>query len=359
MHSASASFDFQEPTVVRLSDEERTTGRITLENIGIAVSAMHRDGLVVLENAVNTAHMDAINAILVKDAEEMAKMDSTHFNGNSVDGRPTGNMSQGPPLEPELLFDDIWANVPAAAVLSAVLGPKPHVNYVNGNTALGGFGDARQRVHADLFFNHAQFPFAVVANYYLEHVSPANGSTELWLGSHRDTSFLDHRNCHPERADTPPSDTDTNTGAKTKEGATAKGADFGIRDERLEARRKHAPPMQPTIKKGSVVLRDLRLWHAGLANPATDPRIMLAFVHTPWWYACPARVVLPASCQAKVDSWAARLLHPVQYDAHFVPASLDHRKVKFDPNFSSANKGYLSMLPPHLGSGYVDDVSKY
>lgn len=273
---------------------------------------------------------------------------------NSVDGRPTGNMSQGPPLDPELLYEDIWANVPASAVLSAVLGPKPHVNYVNGNTALGGFGDARQRVHADLFFNHAQFPFAIVANYYLVDVSPANGSTELWLGSHRDTSFRDHRNCHPGgRADTPPEET-------TKDGEVIKGElEFGIRDERLEARRKFAPPMQPTIKKGSVVLRDLRLWHAGLANPATDPRIMLAFVHTPWWYACPARVVLPASCQEKVESWAARSQHPVQYDAHFVPANLDHKKVKFDPNFSSANQGYLSMLPAQLGSGYVDDVSKY
>lgn len=137
-------------------------------------------------------------------------------------------MSQGPPLDPELLYEDIWANVPTTAVLSAVLGPKPHVNYVNGNTALGGFGDARQRMHADLFFNHAQFPFAIVANYYLVDVSPANGSTELWLGSHRDTSFRDHRNCHPGgRADTPPEETET-----TKNGEVIKGElEFGIRDE--------------------------------------------------------------------------------------------------------------------------------
>ncbi|CAK7229758.1 hypothetical protein SCUCBS95973_007336 [Sporothrix curviconia] len=343
MPSATAPLDFQEPTVVTLTDEERTTGELSLEHMGIAVSAMHRDGLVVLENAVDTAHMDTINKILVKDAHEMAKMDTTHYNENSVDGRPTGNMSQGPPMDPDLLYEDIWANVPAAAVLSAVLGPKPHVNYVNGNTALGGFGDARQRVHADLFFNHAQFPFAIVTNYYLVDVSPANGSTELWLGSHRDTSFRDHRNC-PAAGDT----------------TVAKGElEFGIRDERLAARRKTAPPMQPTIKKGSVVLRDLRLWHAGLANPATDPRIMLAFVHTPWWYECPARVVLPAAAEEHVRRWSSRARHPVHYDAHFVPASLDHRKVKFDPNFSSANKGFLSMLPADLGSGYVDDVSKY
>ena len=67
-------------------------------------------------------------------------------------------MSQGPPLKPELMYEDIWANGPATTVISSILGPKPHVNYVNGNTALGGFNGARQNVHADLTFNHGLFP---------------------------------------------------------------------------------------------------------------------------------------------------------------------------------------------------------
>jgi ectoine hydroxylase-related dioxygenase (phytanoyl-CoA dioxygenase family) len=90
-------------------------------------------------------------------------------------------------------------------------------------------------------------------------VSPANGSTEIWLGSHRDTTFEDHRNCHDGPQE-----------------------EFGIKDECLEERRAYAPPVQATVKKGSAVLRDLRLWHAGLPNPSADARIMLAFVHFPW-----------------------------------------------------------------------------
>jgi hypothetical protein len=58
-------------------------------------------------------------------------------------------MSQGPPLDSEYLYEDIWANQPASQVLSAVLGPNPTVNYVNGNTALGGY-EARQMVHGKL-----------------------------------------------------------------------------------------------------------------------------------------------------------------------------------------------------------------
>ncbi|KAH8888056.1 hypothetical protein GQ53DRAFT_604116, partial [Thozetella sp. PMI_491] len=239
--------------VVRLSDEERKSGIISEENIGIAVSAMHRDGLVVLENAVDANHVDKLNGILSNEAAEMAKLPTTHFNDAS------------PPLDPDLMYTDIWANQPATTVISAILGPKPHVNYVNGNTALGGYNGARQRVHADLTFNHATYPFAIVTNYYLIDVSPANGSTELWLGSHRDTSFRDHRNCNPEAL----------SGSVSSEYDKGIEMEFGIRDELLQERRAYAPPIQPTVKKGSVVLRDLRLWHAGLANPSTDPRIML------------------------------------------------------------------------------------
>lgn len=246
-------------------------------------------------------------------------------------------MSQGPPLDPRLMYSDIWANGPAAQALENILGPSPRVNYVNGNTALGGYHDARQRVHADLSFNHGQLPFGVVANYYLTDVTPANGSTELWIASHRDTSFRDHRNCYlGEMAD------------KTQ---SEKESVFGIRDERLEERRRYAPPIRPCVKKGSVVLRDLRLWHAGIANPSEKPRIMLAFVHTPSWYLCPSKVVLPLSCREIVEQWARRK-HPIVYNAHFVPAELDHRKVKFNPNFSSANKGFMSLLP-NLPRGFV------
>ena len=105
----------------------------------------------------------------------------------------------------------IWANSPAVEIVSSILRPRPFVNYVNGNTALGGFDGARQRVHAE-----------------------------------------------------------------------AREYEFGILDELLEERGAVTPPIQPVVKKGSVVLRDLRLWLAGLANPSPDARIMLAFVHTPW-----------------------------------------------------------------------------
>ncbi|OCL04122.1 phytanoyl-CoA dioxygenase family protein [Glonium stellatum] len=283
MPAAKMPLSFQELVIVPLSDQERDSQTISPENVGKAVSAMHRDGIVVLENAVNPDHIDKLNSVLSPEAEVMAKLPTTHFNSIEDEGDlPCGNMTQGPPLDPELMFSDIWANGPAAAILNTLLGPKPCVNFANGNTALGGFVGGRQRVHADISFNHCAFPTLIVTNYYLVDASPANGSTELWLGSHRDGTFADQRNCR----DTPPPRGET---------------EFGIRKELVAARRLFAPPIQPTVKRGSVILRDLRLWHAGRSNPSPDPRIMLAFVHSPAWYKCPSTVQMPETARPLVE----------------------------------------------------------
>ncbi|KAF2185846.1 hypothetical protein K469DRAFT_738813 [Zopfia rhizophila CBS 207.26] len=331
MSASNTPLTFQNLVIVLLSDEERVSQRITSENVGIAVSALHRDGIVALENAVDLDHIDRLNSIMSSESDIMASLPTTHRNhiGNDDD---CGNISQSPPLDPEFIYGDIWANPAAAAVLNCLLGPNPCVTYVNGNTALGGYQGTRQRVHADVTFNHGLFPFAIVVNYYLVDASPANGSTEIWLGSHRDTTFADQRSCG---LDVP----------------TAADLDMGIREDLLEARRAIAPPIQPTIKRGSVILRDLRLWHAGVGNPSPQPRVMLAFVHMPWWYRCPAKVKLPEKARELVERWA-RQDHPVQYQAEFLPGTLDHKLLDFTADFSSSNKGYRSMLPD-LPEGFV------
>ena len=101
-------------------------------------------------------------------------------------------MSQGPLLEPDLMFGDIWANGPALAVISGVIGPSPRINWAGGNTLLGNYDVARQNVHADSAWNHGTFPHSYATNYFLCDVSEEYGSTEVWLGSHTDTTFNDH-----------------------------------------------------------------------------------------------------------------------------------------------------------------------
>lgn len=71
---------FQDPTVVKISDDERLSGRMTEENVAIAVIAFHRDGFVVLENIVNHSHCEKLNEFMVKEADEMMNDPKTAWN---------------------------------------------------------------------------------------------------------------------------------------------------------------------------------------------------------------------------------------------------------------------------------------
>lgn len=77
---------YQSIITIQLSDEERDAQTITDEHLGAALVAMHRDGTLVLANAVNVDHIDELNSILSAEADDMAKLPTTHFNDVSRSG---------------------------------------------------------------------------------------------------------------------------------------------------------------------------------------------------------------------------------------------------------------------------------
>lgn len=86
------------------------------------------------------------------------------------------------------------------------------------------------------------------------------GSTEVWLGTHSLSS------------------------KELQEGERGERASGRIKKDYLEKRREERPPSQPIIKKGSVIVRDLRLWHGGMPNWSEKIRVMLAMIHFAPWY---------------------------------------------------------------------------
>lgn len=110
-----------------------------------------------------------------------------------------------------------------------------------------------QPVHTDADFDHPSHPFAYVINVPLVTMTPENGSTEIWLGTHVDS------------------------GLHVQEGAHGTDRASGrIKVQEVERRRTVRMPCQPVVPKGSLVIRDLRLWHAGMGNRTEDVRVMLA-----------------------------------------------------------------------------------
>lgn len=255
-------------TLIKLTPEELQSKKMGSHSLQAAVEALHRDGLVVLENAVDVAHLDKLNARMIPEAKELYERPETHRNF----GSDTGNIQQEPVLENGYVFEDIIANPWATEVIQCMLGPRPTLRFYSANTAFKAEG--RQPPHIDVDFDFPKVPFGYCVNINLVETSAENGATEVWLGSHADT---DRRVL------------DQTVGS------------LRIRSDLLEARRKISPPIQPSLPKGSLIIRDFRIWHAGMPNKTGDPRIMLVTVQFPQWYRSDLKMKLPISVKDKIE----------------------------------------------------------
>ncbi|OAA54562.1 Phytanoyl-CoA dioxygenase [Niveomyces insectorum RCEF 264] len=289
--------------ITPVSAEDRLNGTTSLETVQSAVEAFHRDGFCAISNAIDTAIVDKLNARMLEDTPVYLERPTLHYN----QGQKARNISQMPPVTPEYMFREIWANPHAMTILEYLLGPRPECRFVNSNTALPNTDPtARQAVHSDAYHDHPNYPWAVVLNIYLTDVSPANGATEVWPGTHNITSKAFHVSEHSGR----------------------------IRRPVFLARAQTHPPGQVTIPKGSICFRDLRTWHAGMPNLSTDPRIMLALVYFPRFYRSPMRLRLPASVRSIVTSWPQ-----VDFET-----GTDWVDVKGDENSDEARNFHLNLL---------------
>ena len=54
--------------------------------------------------------------------------------------------------------------------------------------------------------------------------------------------------------------------------------EFWVHDELQAARRKEVPPERAVIRRGAVLVRDIRLWHRGVLNKTDLIRPMIAMI---------------------------------------------------------------------------------
>ncbi|BGP19756.1 hypothetical protein JCM10213_003602 [Rhodosporidiobolus nylandii] len=257
---------------------ERAAGRLTQKTLQTALEALHQDGMVALAGVVEHDALDRLNKRMLEETRKLVDMgDKGPFNYNK------GNIQQDPPIEPATYHPSTFLNPLATAVTSAYLGGKPTMAFLSGNTAVQDAEGKGQPVHTDADFAHPEIPFACVLNVGLVEMTPENGSTECWLGTH--TSSL--------------------SGLGVQDGLHGERASGRIKEELLESRRKERGPFQPVVPKGSLLIRDLRLWHAGRPNLTPIPRIMLATIHFAPWYRERMAVPLPAEMRERMEREAA------------------------------------------------------
>ena len=90
------------PITIQPSKAELENGKLSERNLEISTRALHRDGLVVLEDMVPHAILDRLNQKMIKDAYELQGRKDSPFNYNK------GNIQQDPPLTQEWFSDEIF-----------------------------------------------------------------------------------------------------------------------------------------------------------------------------------------------------------------------------------------------------------
>ncbi|RKU05527.1 hypothetical protein C6503_27035 [Candidatus Poribacteria bacterium] len=277
---------------ITVQPKELADRKLSDAHVKQAVDAIRVDGYVVLENVVSHEHLDILRERM--DADSQILINSERWGGA---GGLKGHLQQGPPPFAPYIFRDIVANPYVVQVTQELLGPGLYNNFYNGNTNCP--GSITQPLHRDgahLWTDQevAHPTTEVVVNISPQDTTEENGSVELWPGSHLEVG------------------------------------EHGIEPEVEEARRKICPPIRGNAKKGSALIRDMRLWHRGVPNPSDEIRHMIAMIHRVHWLKSNRRLKYKIGCEAAFEN--SDLDHNAEF-IDFVDEKIDDYNYLFNPRF--------------------------
>lgn len=92
------------PISIIPSPYEVSNGHLASPNLEIAIRALARDGLIVLENMIPHSTLDRLNTKMVRDAYHLQSRKDSPFNYNK------GNIQQDPPMTAEWFNDAIYTS---------------------------------------------------------------------------------------------------------------------------------------------------------------------------------------------------------------------------------------------------------
>jgi hypothetical protein len=268
--------------ITRAEKESRT---LTTEHLQAAVRAMETDGFVALENVINQEELARLRDRMFEDLPRILARKDAPYNWH------TGNVQHDPPPFPPYLFRDVLLNDQVVAVTKSILGPGVKNTYYSGNTSMP--GGREQPVHVDLGqlwpdLKEATPPYSIVVNVPVVDMDVSNGSTEIWPGTHLDTTISVQR------------------------------GDIKVPPELVERRRQVAPPLQPTVRAGGILLRDIRVWHRGMPNHTQTPRPLIAMIHAISWWSAGSPIPFPQGIEAFFEDSDLRT------NARFVAGPIDY-----------------------------------
>lgn len=239
---------------MQLTAEEKTNGALTPEHLTLALRTLRDVGYVVIEDVYD---LDYIAAFRAAYDEELERYLAARGGIEALNKKTFGRNHIGLHLPFVAPFSDpeIVANPIAVQVMGAALGDDLRCGFYHSNTAYP--GSNHQQIHRDtgpMFRTELQVPTPIthiVLNIPLTTFTEENGSTEVWPGTHLIV------------------DTAAEDGSA----------------EALEDRAQYLASQRTNVPVGSLVIRDLRMWHRGMPNESDEVRTMLAIVYQRSWLA--------------------------------------------------------------------------
>jgi hypothetical protein len=260
---------------ITVTAQEVAAETMTYDHLNQAVKAIREDGYVILADVINHNHLDSLRERM--DADSKVLLAQEKWGGA---GQIHGHLQQGPPPFAPYIFRDIVANPFALQVSTAVLGEGAYNRFYNGNANTPGSGT--QPLHADTphlwpDLTVAHPAHALVVNVTLIDATEENGATEIWPGTHL---------------------IPMNGGRVTA--------------EMEAARREVVRPVRAVSRKGSILIRDMRMWHRGVPNHTNVVRHMIAMVHNIKWLHRPLTLLFNSGCEGEFPDYPG-FDHNVQF----------------------------------------------
>ncbi|WP_261133930.1 phytanoyl-CoA dioxygenase family protein [Bacillus sp. Marseille-Q3570] len=246
---------------IQLSEQEKFTKQLNPETLEIAVEQVKANGYIIFEKVVPEEKITRIRK----------EFDVLFDDYISKKGYNTGtNRAQMfLPFETPYIDEDIICNPIATAVIDRLLGEDNHCNYFASDTPMP--GSDYQNAHCDIMplFPELDIPlpvFSLVLNIPLVDVTEENGPLEIWPGG-------THQN--PDR-----SNHDTLDGTINPHMHIVRAA------EHMYSEKVHMPA-------GSILIRDIRMWHRGTPNNSDYRRTNLAMIFNRSWYGAGSSIDIP------------------------------------------------------------------
>lgn len=240
---------------LEITEQEKQTGILDAEKVQIGADQIKKNGYIVLNKVLSDEQIKEL-----RDAYEPLFAEFTSKKGFNTG---TNRAQMFLPFTGPYNAEHVVANPLALSIIDKVLGGDCRCTYFASDTA--GPGSDYQNVHSDL---PPLFPelgvalpvYSLVLNIPLVDVTEENGPLEVWPGgTHLDPDNTNHTDIWGEML----------TAAK------------GMYSEKV------------LMPAGSMVIRDIRMWHRGTPNVSDSNRTNLAFIYNREWYGAGGTIPIP------------------------------------------------------------------